>query len=301
MQAVGLCEDKGPSLSPDSPSLCGPRQPSSEPSPELGRQTPDPRPGSRRGTHPTAHSAPSRPPGRLSWEHRPGCSRQLDPATFPPGPHSFKPHQVGSPAARAQLPAPWPRPRLEPSSRHPRAPGSDGQGRASPAPATVGVRGAAPQSLRSGGLRHGAPPDPRSRQPAAHWTLRALSAPPQPLRPPLQVPPGPLSAPSPASSLGPLPARRAPTVRRARGAGPAGRAGAQLAAQPGCRKCQKTDPTAFAEGGSGQAGGGRRWGEGGGRGGRKTRAGSAALERAHPGPQSLPGARPFLAPLSLTH
>lgn len=143
-------------------------------------------------------------------------------------------------------------------------------------------------------------PDSPSRPLAAHRTLRALSAaaPPGPSPgPPGRLPGRP--RPSPAAAPLPLPCRDSVPAGRARGA--------QLAARPGCRKCQRTDPTAepwegaAAEGGGmGRGGGGEeggRWrkeqgrsreeegggrrgeGEEGGLGGHKTRAGSTALER----------------------
>lgn len=86
------------------------------------------------------------------------------PSHLPPGPRSFELHQVGSPAARA---APTPRP-------HPPAPGTvptaprgsrrDEPGRGSATPATVGVRGAAPQSPGTGSCGAGLPLSPSQTQ-----------------------------------------------------------------------------------------------------------------------------------------
>ncbi|XP_052517665.1 collagen alpha-1(I) chain-like [Budorcas taxicolor] len=138
-------------------------------------------------------------------------------------------HPPPKPPASAIVPAPPPAPQDRPLS------GAAGLRPRPPGPQTL-ARGSPDSAARPpppGGRRDA--PDPPGRSPSGPLPARS-PAPPQPCRP--------------------LPARGAPTLRS--GARRAGRAGAQLATRPGCRKCQKTDPTAGAEGGSaGRRRGGR--------------------------------------------
>lgn len=187
-------------------------------------------------------------PGDPAPSRLPGSGLSGDTGTAPPG-SLFQAPQTESPVTRRASRSAPPAPQAARVCDRPRTtPGS-------PRQATVGGCGAAPPSPGSADSGAGLPrlrsPPPSTRRPAG----RSRPSGPQPLRPPPRPLPG-ASAP-----CRPLPARGAPTVRSgARWAGPgrAGRAGAQLATRPGCRKCQKTDPTAGAEGGSaGRRRGGR--------------------------------------------
>lgn len=127
--------------------------------------------------------------------------------------------------------------------------------RASEAPrqAAVGARRAAPQS--PGPPRAAVQGSPTLatglRPPAARRTLQALSA---------AAPPGPCPGPPGRLPCGSRPSPLAAPLRLpCRDSVPAGRArGAQLAARPGCRKCQRTDPTAEPWEGAAAEGGGIR-------------------------------------------
>lgn len=178
----------------------------------------------------------------------PGSGLSGDTETAPPG-SLFQAPQTESPVTPPRLTFSTTRPQAARVCDRPRTtPGS-------PRPATVGGCGAAPPSPGSADLARGSP-DSAARPPPPGGRLDAPD-------PPGRSPSGALPArsPAPPQPCRPLPARGAPTVRSgARWAGPgrAGRAGAQLATRPGCRKCQKTDPTAGAEGGSaGRRRGGR--------------------------------------------
>lgn len=231
-----------------------------------------------------SHTPPCWTPGSAPLGHRPGYSRPTTGHTFkslllqaaPSGEPGCarRSHTRAPPASQPALA--WDGPRATPGSWR------DRPGPSPAAPATVAVRGAASQSLGSGRCGAGLPliPGVGRQRPSG----RSGPFPPRPLRTPLQAPARSLPGPS-----GPLPGHpRPPRSYRAVSSGRwARRAGAQLAARPDCRKCQKTETSALAEGGRERAGGRRRRAEGGGRGGRKTRAGSAAPERALQGPHSL--------------
>lgn len=160
--------------------------------PHAGRPDANPRPHPEAAGPLPADPAPSRSPGSgLRWGHRPGYSAQMDPATLPPLPApsspetgepgcpprpTLRPHPRSNPPARD-----WDRSRITPGSP------SDGPGRGSPAPATVGVGRATPQSPGSAGSGAGLPQPPQQPPPpppAARWTLPALwaaaSSPPPP-------------------------------------------------------------------------------------------------------------------------
>lgn len=216
------------------------------------------------GTEPragTPDAGPRASPGAQSASPPPPCPH---PHPAPPGPGrpaggTDPAPEAGSTAPSRPLPASpsgeqggpcrsHTRPRPRPNSPEPglgaplRAPGRQaraglcGMGRR-------GVRGAAPQSPGprgcDAGLSH-----PRGWLPAAHRTLQALcaSASRDPSPSPSRAPLGPL----PARSRSSPPRSCAPTLRKARGAGTG--TGSQLAVRPGCRKCQKTDPSTFGEG-----------------------------------------------------
>lgn len=199
------------------------------------------------------------------------------PSHLPPGPRSFELHQVGSPAARA---APTPRP-------HPPAPGTvptaprgsrrDEPGRGSATPATVGVRGAAPQSPGTGSCARGSPyPRARPSEPLdapGPFCLGLCGPRPGPLPGRSRVLPGPLAGPCPPAAL--LPCGELGALGRALG-GP-------RAARPGRAAGNARRPSPARSGGRREGAGGREEEERGGRreegarhgGRRKTRAGSA--------------------------
>lgn len=147
-----------------SPSLCGPRQRCPRNPPGAEKPDTDPSPGPDAAPPVSPQSVPSGPGvGSAQPGPRPAI-RGRRPSHLPPGPRSFELHQVGSPAARA---APTPRP-------HPPAPGTvptaprgsrrDEPGRGSATPATVGVRGAAPQSPGTRSCGAGLPLSPSQTQ-----------------------------------------------------------------------------------------------------------------------------------------
>lgn len=278
-----VAEGPGPPLRPSGLWLCGPRQSLSRNRAGCQNRSPRsarcPRPapssaprgwGFRSGRHP-----PRAPLVQAASDREPGCARRSCPG----------PHPRPSPPSPGTVPTP------------PWAPGATGRGGAPPRRPLSG----------SAGLRRGAPPTPEAglRRPGR----RPGPFPPRPLRTPPRARPRVPSRVSPGLRQAPFPVpARPPRSYRAGSSGRwAGRAGAQLAARPGCRKCQKTDPSA----GGGREGAGGRAGRGGerreeGAAAAKPRAGLAAPERALQGPQSLRGAGQSSRPrawraLGLTH
>lgn len=184
--------------------------------------------------------------------------------TQPLHPQGLQPSSPSLPPSRPVLaplsPAKWGARRGAPLPHGPRPP-PDAPAHRLPAPRRRGSRRWRLSRPGSPGLRRGAPRPPAG--PAGRWGLLGAARPSRPL----PAPPG--------AALLPCGLR---SVLRA---GPAGR-GAQLAARPGCRKCQRTDPT--ARGGARE----RPREEAGGRARRPQNPGGSALER-RPGD---PGARP---------
>ena len=229
---------------PPTPEL---RQPHWEhrPSPELEGQTPIQTPiqtPSKGSTRPPRSPCPFKTPWVWAERgYRSGSSRL--PLSSPPNWEPGYPTHLTFSTTRPPKP---PASAIVPAS--PRAP----QGRSLSGAAGLRPCPPGPQTLARGS------PDPAAR-PRSNRRPAGRSRPsgPQPLRPPSRPLPG-------ASAALPPPPRPRRSYREKRGAlgragpGRAGRAGAQLATRPGCRKCQKTDPTAGAEGGSaGRRRGGR--------------------------------------------